>query len=501
MAQCLFDRIKSSGRLITLPEVVLRLLELARREDVSVHEIADTLACDSTLVAKLIRFVNSPLAGIPHKITSLEHAVAMIGVNGVKMMALSFAVLVPKCVRACRGFDQRRFSVQSVGCGTAARVLATAVKCSFAQEAFLAGLLSQIGRSVLAVGVPEEYAKILAAARQTPRDLPPLERKVLGDTYPVIGAQLLRSWGIPEPLCRAIEEFRQLDGQQRVPLPAKILRVSEVAAEIICPDAKGEPPDSRTFVEAASRLGIQRASCADLMHEIATETEHTRALLELPEGGVRSPADIELEVRGCVAELVQAISLENQRVAEQQADLLRKATTDALTGVSNRAVFDARVLLELQRSARSGAPFALLMIDVDKFKGLNDTYGHQVGDRVLQVVAQALAAEVRGVDCLARYGGDEFAVVIPDTPPAGVLQLAERFRRTVQETALRWKGRELHVTISIGVAVSTEDVDESDAENIIKTADARLYKAKRAGRDRVEMAVDGAPQVVVGTGT
>ena len=319
MSCSVLDRLDSIGSLPTPPEVVLRLLELTGQEDVSVGEVAETLAHDSVLAAKIMRFVNSPLAGITCKITSLQRAVSMLGLSGVKMMALSFAVLPARGAEACRGFDSRQFGLQSVGCGVAARVLSSSEKDTSVQEPFVAGLLSQIGRAVLAIGLPEEYANVLDAAQQVPRDLPLLEQTAFGETYAEIGAQLLRSWHIPEELCGAIEKFRRAeDGAEQAAL-TKVLYVSEIAAGILCPDVKAELPDPRAFVHAASQLlGIQRERCADLMNEIATGIESTRILLELPEGKLRSPVDIEREVRERVAELTLVISLENQKMAEQQ---------------------------------------------------------------------------------------------------------------------------------------------------------------------------------------
>lgn len=501
MAQRLFDRLQSIGRLPTPPEVVLRLLDLTCRDNVSVREIANTIAHDSLMAAKILRFINSPIVGVPCKITSLERAVVMVGMNGVKMMALSFAVLESKGAEVCRRFDQRQFGMQSIGCGVAAKVLASVAKTGPLEEPFLAGLLSQIGRAVLAIGVPEEYADVLAAARRIPRDLPPLERKAFGETYPAIGAQLLRSWRIPDALCCTIEGFRELGSEREAPTLMKVLNVSEVAAGIICPDTNGNSPDPLAFVDAASKLlGIERERCAGLMAEMAAEIESMRVLLELPKGKIRSPADIELEVRERIAELTLAISVENQSMAEQRDDLIQRAITDALTGVGNRAAFDVRMSLELHRSARYGASLALLMMDVDAFKALNDTYGHQAGDHVLQSLARVLNDNVRKVDYLARYGGEEFALIAPGTSADAVLDLAERLRRAVEKTAVQWEGQELNATISIGAAVFTEVVDGDDAANIIKAADKRLYAAKRAGRNRVEMVVDGVPTSTIRTG-
>ena len=493
MSGTLLQRLESTGKLPTPPGVVLQLLDLTRREDVSARDIADTLALDPALAAKVLRFANSPMAGMPREVTSIPRAVALAGVRGVKMMALSFAVLGTNGTEACPGFDQEQFGVQAIGCGVAAGILATEIKTGSSQEAFLAGLLSQIGRAVLASGMPDEYAKVLAEARQIPADLPLLEQRAFGETYPVIGAQLLRSWGIPEALCAAIEKLHPLEGDEQVPALAKVLHVAEIASAIICPDTKGDPPDPRAFIDAAFELlGIADERCADLINQIAAEVENTRVALDMPKGKMRSPEDLQIDVRERIAELSLAMHMENQVMAQQQEDLLRRATTDALTGIGNRAAFDARLTLELQRSGRSGAPFALLMMDVDKFKAFNDTYGHQAGDRVLQTVARVIDSNIRKVDYAARYGGEEFAVIAPEASAEGAGILAERLRQAVAETAVPWEGQKLGVTISVGVAVSTDIVDDSDAALVVKEADAQLYAAKCAGRNRVEMVVNGA---------
>jgi diguanylate cyclase (GGDEF)-like protein len=498
MRQTLLKQLEARGSLPTPPGVVLRLLDLTRQDEVSAREIAETIAMDPGLSAKILRFANSPMAGIAREITSLPHAVALMGIKSVKMMALSFAALSSSGAEKCRGFDYGQFGMQALGCGTAAKILATETKVGPPQEAFVAGLFSQIGRAVLAAGMPEKYAKTLQQAAQIPRDLPPLEKSAFDETYTSIGAQLLRTWNIPEPVCNAIEAFRNVDDTGEAPPLARLLSLSEIAAGIICPDTKDGPPDPQEFVGAAGRLfNIEPEKCAAIMNQIASEIEDMLALLDIPKGKMRAPIEIETEVRERIAELSMALHLENQSMALQKEELLRKATTDALTGIANRAAFDARMSLELERSARSSAPFALLMMDVDKFKSFNDTYGHQAGDLVLQNVARVLDDNVRKVDLVARYGGEEFAVIAPDTSPEGALQLGERLRESVESAFLNWEGRNLRVTISIGVAVFGQVVGAEQAPAVVKAADSQLYAAKCAGRNRTEMTVCGLPTPAV----
>ena len=486
MALELLERLKSSGKLPTPPGVVLKILELTRKADVSAREMAAVISLDPGLSAKILRFVNSPLTGVSREVTSLQQAVALMGTRGVKMMALSFSVLGASGSNACVGFDQEHFSIHSLGCGVAAKVLAAISRQGSPQDAFSVGLLSQIGRMVLATSLPQEYAAVLANVGRVPQDLPPRETEALGANYAVVGAEILRHWGIPEAMTDVIRAFRDDAGLSQAPPMVRLLHVAEHAANAICPHGAADAADTRRFVErATSLLGFTEDQCVVALRDSAAEIDEARKQLDVSRGSLRSTEEIENEVRERIAELSMAMHLESQAMAARQEDLLRRATTDPLTGIGNRAAFDARLALELQRSVRSGTPLALLMIDVDKFKALNDSLGHPAGDRVLQGVARVLDDNLRKVDYVARYGGEEFVVIAPGATEEGAILLAERLRKGVEELRVPWEGKSVAATISVGVAIAREIVDESDGNKLIMAADAKLYAAKCAGRNRV----------------
>jgi diguanylate cyclase (GGDEF)-like protein len=169
-----------------------------------------------------------------------------------------------------------------------------------------------------------------------------------------------------------------------------------------------------------------------------------------------------------------ALSLRN---ASLHAKVERLAATDALTGLVNRRVFEKVLEREVARSWRSEQPLSLIVLDVDHFKAVNDSYGHQAGDEVLRHVGQALAAQCRGVDVAARYGGEEFAVILPGCPPADALGVAERIRAAVADCA-----SPVSVTCSAGVA--GVPLNAADGQALVAAADHALYESKRRGRDR-----------------
>jgi diguanylate cyclase (GGDEF)-like protein len=174
---------------------------------------------------------------------------------------------------------------------------------------------------------------------------------------------------------------------------------------------------------------------------------------------------------------------------------------DSLTGCFNRQHALEVIDAELRRSRRSRLPLALLMFDLDHFKAVNDHYGHLCGDAVLAAVGQRMRAVLRGSDVKCRWGGEEFLVVLPDTPLAGAQRVAETVRRNLEDHPLRWHVADIEVdiriTASFGVTAVTPG--EIDGTAIIARADAALYRAKADGRNRVSVA-DGPAEVVTPPG-
>jgi diguanylate cyclase (GGDEF)-like protein len=166
--------------------------------------------------------------------------------------------------------------------------------------------------------------------------------------------------------------------------------------------------------------------------------------------------------------------------------LKRASRRDALTGLENRGAIDATVQHQWAQSSRGAAGFALLLIDVDHFKRVNDAHGHAVGDQVLEHVASVIAAQARQADSVGRYGGDEFIIVAPQSTLAGAAQAAERLRLAMEAEHIHARASNLRVTLSIGVAATTSD--DVAVADVLARADHALYRAKAKGRNRVEVA-------------
>jgi two-component system cell cycle response regulator len=172
------------------------------------------------------------------------------------------------------------------------------------------------------------------------------------------------------------------------------------------------------------------------------------------------------------------------RLRTMVSSAVELAITDPLTGLYNRRYLDAHLASAIDRARLLAKPVCVLLFDIDHFKQINDTYGHDAGDDVLREFSERLRRGVRGIDLVARYGGEEFLLVMPETDAAFAGSVAERLRGDVEKDAFATRaGATIPVTVSIGIA---EWLGPSDnAEELVKRADAALYAAKRAGRNRV----------------
>jgi two-component system cell cycle response regulator len=188
-------------------------------------------------------------------------------------------------------------------------------------------------------------------------------------------------------------------------------------------------------------------------------------------------------IRAAVAAIQRAQLLETTRADKARLEAL--ATTDAVTTLLNRRALVDRLSHEMERARRYGTPLALLMVDLDHFKDINDTHGHLVGDEALREVARVLDSAVRNVDIVARYGGEEFAIVLPETSNEGAVAFAERVRERVAEHVFaNERLPSLRITVSVGVA-SVPSADIESVEDFFARSDEALYRAKAGGRNQV----------------
>jgi diguanylate cyclase (GGDEF)-like protein len=248
---------------------------------------------------------------------------------------------------------------------------------------------------------------------------------------------------------------------------------------------------------AAVRARTGRAQISDFLRALrGVETEERRLLTERSEASAAADtrADRYNYIMAAAAVIVVLLmayagfgaALGHKKAIALTEELQRMATTDSLTGLPNRRSLMASMELEVARAERSGRPLALALLDVDRFKAINDAHGHPAGDAVLQAVADELLRVTRAGDLLGRFGGEEFAVVMPDTTIKQARWACERLRKAIAARTMHYPdGTVGRVTISSGVALLA---GEEGCDHLISRADGALYQAKEDGRDLVRLA-------------
>ncbi len=190
------------------------------------------------------------------------------------------------------------------------------------------------------------------------------------------------------------------------------------------------------------------------------------------------------EQHGVLAKQLEELNRETDRLRKQLVEAQDQALHDTLTGLPNRLAYNERMHMEHARWERSGQHLSLVVLDIDRFKSINDTFGHQAGDRVLKYLARELSSQIRAQDFFGRFGGEEFVLILPDTNRAGALKLADSLRRHIESCRFKFKDQPVAVTISCGVA---EFTPKETPMHTFERADTCLYAAKNNGRNRCEV--------------
>lgn len=492
----LHAKILKSASLPTLPNVALEVLRLTRSADISVDALAKVIQNDPALSCKLLKVVNSALFGMSREIGSIRQAMVILGLRSVKVMALSFSVIEAFGQREVNGFHIMDFWKRSIFTAVAARLLAKQIAPKVAEEAFVAGLLADIGMFAAWRCVPEVYEPVHAKAKSSGAPLWSVEAEAFGASHAAMSAELLRTWNVPESICQAVAGHH---GETPATGSVGICDVVQAAAglaEVFCQEIPARELEAVTQ-RCVALTGIDQASVDEALTKLHEYVQETASLLSLKIDGLASYAEVQAAAAAQLAELSVEAELEKrgaldrEREARNEAEMLLAersaileiASTDALTRVANRAAFDRRLAEESEQAAANKQQLGLIMVDVDHFKRVNDAYGHPAGDSVLQWIAAKMKETAQQAGFVARYGGEEFAVIVRQHAARQIERLAEEIRQRIEGGTVSHNGIPLKITVSLGAAVSRGGAICPKA--LIESADQRLYEAKRAGRNRV----------------
>lgn len=496
MNEQLLERVLQSPRLPSLPTIALEVIELVQQKNVDIKQIADTIKMDPALSSKILKTVNSSFYGQAYSISTISHALVVLGLNSVKTLALGFSLVNNLADQGGEGFDHMEFWKRSLFTATASKALAQKSGVVQQEEAFLGGLLQDLGMLTMNQTLANEYNTLIAKTGNTHSKLLAMEQDELDLTHPEVGAKLAESWSLPSLLSNAIRFHHDpgsssLDARQVVQCVALGNLVADV---FVLPEEETGAALEAYKDKAVEWCRIPEDECESLLKDIHKQTKEMQRLFDLPTGGLGNADDILANANEALLNITMQAHQESSQLQQQAADLQLeneqledKAYTDQLTGSSNRRAFDEFVLEQFE-AATATAPVTMLFMDIDKFKVFNDTHGHAIGDEVLVKFAQVLEVAVGDHGRVFRYGGEEYAIICPDTTRLDGAKFAEHVRATVEADCKITKddGTVLGVTASIGVACHEGSTFKS-ADILIKASDKGVYAAKEGGRNCVRV--------------
>lgn len=488
----LLARLKQCNNLPSPPGVAARIIELGQDSTADMGMVADAVSIDPALAAKILRIANSPLYARQRKTENLRQAIMMLGLNGTLTLALSFSLVSTLRSGTGSGLDYNLFWRRSLAAATASRSLGSQINKGSREEHFLAGLLQDIGMLALDRINPELYQQ-LGPEQSNHAAVQAAERDVLGSDHAAAGAWLLENWKLPRQLTYAVAASHDptvcIDEEYK-PV-ARCVAASGAIADILWrEDHDQASQEAGELVEEL--LGMDRKALADVLESIAGELRETAALFDINLG---DPSVVE----SILDQAKEILMLRNLQTMQESQDLHKAAESlesrtreleeetrrDKLTGLFNRAHFDGVIEDEFRSASSHGWPLAVLFIDIDHFKQVNDTYGHQAGDEILRGAARTLMASTRDTDVVARYGGEEFVIILPGTGKQGACVTSDRivqaFRKTVHDIG---QSESVGVTVSVGIAIQGEGAEFAAPGELVGAADGAVYGAKQQGRNR-----------------
>ena len=487
------ESVLASPHLPTLPAVAARVVALAPRDDVTIDEIASIVGSDPALAVKLLRTANSALYARSRPARTVREAVLVLGLRSVRALALSFSLVDDRRRGSTHLFNYDQFWNHSIAAACVSRTLAGFSGSWCREEAFLAGLLHGIGRLALAQSDGDRYCRISEAAAGDRAKLREMEEEAYGFDHAALGAALAERWALPPELVLSTRQHLDPDISAPADRPfSRVVNTAAIGADALVGGAQQRGQIQEFRSRCGAWWGSQPSDADALLAQASDDAAVTHALLDLHVSNGVSSVEILALANEELAHLSLLSAEEASKLEGENHELRVAASSDPLTGIANRRYCDEFLETQVRIAGHRKRPLALLMVDLDHFKAINDAFGHQAGDAVLVETATILQQCVRASDLVARVGGEEFAVVLPGTKLSDALALAERIRMTVERTPIRVApGKEARITVSIGVA-GCDRKSGCNSADLSGDADAALYRAKRAGRNRVLAGLDQA---------
>ncbi len=496
------SKLQKLSQLPSLPTVAIRLLKMFSDPEVSISEVVYVLHTDPALSGKILKAANTSQFGIRKPVSDLQRAVVLLGKKTVMALALGFSLAEASMNTGNYASYYADFWFQSLIRGCAASLLAERYSNGDSGEAFTLGLLARIGRLARLNGDPEEFVECVRQSRQTGASIDQLEEQAGDVTSMQITLHLFKEWNLPAHCIHAIETMnisldeacdRSHTGQVGL---ADVLRIATAFGEFFSDEGRGLAV-AKIYELCCSILREPGTVVDELVDCVRQQLDEHSDLFSVDMSKVGSPRELLAQAMAQLSELAAKSSLEgesqrptheileeNGRLRKRVLELTQTSMTDQLTSLYNRTYLMQQLTDRCLRSRESQSAVAILFVDVDHFKTVNDTHGHLVGDEVLKGVAKAIRSVVRDADVVTRYGGEEFVVLSSAQDVTGLTRQVERVRQKVENEIMKVENLSLKVTVSIGAAIAVPDRNATNFTlQLLATADHAMYSAKKKGRN------------------
>lgn len=478
MKENLLKQLRFCTNLPTLPSVAIKIIDLAGKADTSLTQINHYISLDPALAAKIIKTANSPLYKSRYPISNVSQATNILGTYGVITIALSFSLadsLIKQSKEKLSMGGNNHFWRRSITSALASRTLGKRLGMDrMLDDLFLAGLLQDIGILAFHALLPEDYPSVFSHAADH-NALLQTERETFGIGHDELGASLLEYWKFPEYAPAACRSSHVVPDVTNIGINECVAASGYITDYFLSQDKKEKIDETIRVTEAY--LGLDEHALIEVLEAMQNDLHHIEELFEIT---ILNP----LHLNNIITEARELLTMRSMIKVRELED---KIQHDGLTGAHNRAYFDSAFQNEFQFSIQRGIPLSLAMIDIDNYKTFNDTYGHIAGDGILVAVAKAITDQIRQTDIFCRYGGDEFALILPNTTLSAARHILTRIMESIATIAYKPNDTNvISITASIGVVTNMDKEKSFDHQSeMLEAADRALYAAKYAGRNRV----------------
>jgi len=491
------DFFKDDIKIPSPPSIAVRILDAVQKDETNFTDLGNIISSDPALATKILMVANSSFYKVSQKIDSIPKALSILGTNTLKNIALSFVIAKGLTGSSEGGFDFDFFWKRALTAAVSADILASVISDKN-EDTFVTALLQDIGIVILYLCQADNYLRVLDEKRASSISIQEAEKIIFGFDHQELGSEVLKNWGIPDTIYQPIRYHHQYENiPQNLQTASHLLMLSDKMSSVYHGTRSAEKIlDIKKIIH--KDYGVAEDKLDSAIDSVANKSVEILSFFEIDPGNMKPFSQILQEANEELGKLnltYEQLTIELKQAKEKAENIAQElknanerlrdmAFKDWLTDLYNHRYFQDLMDHELSRSRRYKKPFALIMLDLDHFKKINDQYGHPVGDVVLKQVSKAIQNSIRDCDFAARYGGEEFAVILPETELKGAAMAAERMRKAVENLEIAANDLSIDVTVSIGVTCYHPLSDNKDKHNIISEADDALYKSKNKGRNK-----------------